>query len=118
LVHLPRKVKIPWVARKKAWLARSVLLLKRCEDLLSQRIEKLRVKVESIRIANHKMNIRIILHELILDRRSVADVAPNVVLDVTSLTEQRLTLLTDSVKVNLSRLEGAGCPSGASAAAT
>ena len=99
------KVKIQWVARKKARLARGVLLLQRCEDLLRQRIEKLRVEVEKIRIANHEMNIRIILHDLILDYRSVADVPPNVLLDVTSLAEQRLMLLTEGV--NFPRGQGA-----------
>jgi hypothetical protein len=104
MARLP-KVKIQWVARKKARLARGVLLLQRCEDLLRQRIEKLRVEVEKIRIANHEMNIRIILHDLILDYRSVADVPPNVLLDVTSLAEQRLMLLTEGV--NFPRGQGA-----------
>ena len=105
MARLPRKVKIQWVARKKAQ-ARGVLLLQRCEELLRQRIEKLREEVGKIRTANHEMNIRIILHELILERRSVADVPTGVLLDVTALAEQRLMLLTDE-SVNFPRGLGA-----------
>ena len=97
MARLPRKVKIQWVARKKAQ-ARGVLLLR-------QRIEKLREEVGKIRTANHEMNIRIILHELILERRSVADVPTGVLLDVTALAEQRLMLLTEGV--NFPRGQGA-----------
>ncbi|KAG2624498.1 hypothetical protein PVAP13_3KG138200 [Panicum virgatum] len=105
MARLPRKVKIQWVARKKAQ-ARGVLLLQRYEELLRQRIEKLREEVGKIRTANHEMNIRIILHELILERRSVADVPTGVLLDVTALAEQRLMLLTDE-SVNFPRGLGA-----------
>lgn len=72
-----------------------------------QRYEALmRHRVESLRVANREMDMSIILHDLIEDRRRVEDLPLDVLVDVKALVDKRIKLVND----RLSKMEAAREP--------